>query len=290
MEWHVRYRGPGVMIYWHVDRKALCVYSQLRTCSSSEVAAMIQGVLHHRTEMEIEKDYVDTHGQSFVGFAFCRLLGFRLLPRIKDIHSKKLYRPEAGRPEDFPNLQPVFSARPVDWDIMTQQYDQMVKHTTALRLGTADAEDILRRFDRNAAHPTYKGFLELGKAERTIFLCRYLSLRDLRREIEEGLNVIENWNSANGFIHFGNGGEMGSNRIEDMEVGMLALHLQQACLVYVNTLMLQRVLGEHAWTGRLGAEDLRALTPLAYTHVNPYGTFQLDMGTRLAIDAGAAPE
>jgi hypothetical protein len=27
-EWHARYRGPGVMIYWHVEKGRLCVYSQ----------------------------------------------------------------------------------------------------------------------------------------------------------------------------------------------------------------------------------------------------------------------
>ena len=43
-EWHVRYGGRGVMIYWHVERRACCVYSQLKRCSSSEVAAMIEGV------------------------------------------------------------------------------------------------------------------------------------------------------------------------------------------------------------------------------------------------------
>lgn len=43
-EWHARYGGRGVMIYWHVDRKSTCIYSQLKRCSSSEVAAMIEGV------------------------------------------------------------------------------------------------------------------------------------------------------------------------------------------------------------------------------------------------------
>ena len=28
-EYHVRYGGHGVMIYWHVERKSVCVYSQL---------------------------------------------------------------------------------------------------------------------------------------------------------------------------------------------------------------------------------------------------------------------
>ena len=83
-------RYSGVMIYWHVERKSACIYSQLKTCSSSEVAAMIEGVLRHCTEMEIEKNYVDSHGQSEVAFAFCRLLGFHLLPRLKALHAQKL--------------------------------------------------------------------------------------------------------------------------------------------------------------------------------------------------------
>ena len=41
---------------------------------------MIEGVLRHCTNMEIEKNYVDSHGQSEVAFAFCHLLGFELLP------------------------------------------------------------------------------------------------------------------------------------------------------------------------------------------------------------------
>jgi len=65
-EWHIRYRGPGIMVYWHVDRKAACIYSQVKSCSSSEVASMIEGVLRHCTEMEIDRQYVDSHGQSIM--------------------------------------------------------------------------------------------------------------------------------------------------------------------------------------------------------------------------------
>jgi hypothetical protein len=101
-EWHIRYGGRGVMIYWHVEKKSACIYSQLKTCSSSEVAAMIEGVLRHCTAMEVEKNYVDSHGQSEVAFAFCRLLGFQLLPRLKGIHTQKLYRPEAGPLDAYP--------------------------------------------------------------------------------------------------------------------------------------------------------------------------------------------
>jgi len=36
-QWHVRYGGRGVMIYWHVDRNSLCIHSQIKSPSSSEV-------------------------------------------------------------------------------------------------------------------------------------------------------------------------------------------------------------------------------------------------------------
>jgi hypothetical protein len=64
---------------------------------------------------------------------------------------------------------------------------------------------------------------------------------------------------------------------------MLSLHLLQISLVYVNTLMIQQVLEEEQWRDRLTAIDLRALSPLKWQHVNPYGTFTLDMRQSLPL-------
>ena len=288
-EWHQRYGGRGVMIYWHVDAKATCIHSQLRKVSSSEVASMIEGVLHHGTELEIDRQFVDTHGQSIVGFAFCHLPGFELMPRFKGIALQKLVRAEPKAERACRHLEPLFAPRPINWELIAQHYDEMIKLATALKQRTAEPETILRRFVRGQGHPVFAALLELGKAAKTIFLCKYLGDKDLRREINSGLNVVERWNGVNDFIFFGNGNELVSNRRDDQEISVLSLHLLQSAMVHVNTLMIQDVLADQDWRRKMTARDMAALNPLPHSHINPYGVFDLDMNARLALnDMGLA--
>jgi TnpA family transposase len=141
--------------------------------------------------MKVEKNYVDSHGQSKIAFAFCYLLNFNLMPRLKAIHKQKLYLPDTEYSNAYPNLKPILT-RSINWDLIRQQYDKMIKYATALRLGIAETEAILKRFTHsNLSHPTYRALAELGRVIKTIFLCQYLNSEPLRREINEGLNVVE---------------------------------------------------------------------------------------------------
>ena len=245
---------------------------------------MIEGVLRHCTDMEVDRQYTDTHGASIVGFAFAHMLDFKLMPRLKNIGSAKLYRPAAGQDETWPNLAPVLSTKTIDWDLIAQQYDQIVKYTTALRLGTAEAEQVLRRFTRGGPkHPDVPGDRGAGAGGADLFVCDYLADVEMRQEIHEGLQVVENWNSANKDLFYGKDGDLAGADKESQEVSMLALHLLQSALVHVNTLLMQEVLADPKWAAPLTEADRRALSPLFWTHVNPYGRFELDMNSRLDL-------
>lgn len=285
-EWRSRYRGYGVLVYWHVETNAVCIYSQLRNFSFSEVAAMIEGLVRHDTEMRVEKNFVDSHGQSEVAFAFCNLLGgVRLMPRLKRIKYERLYLPDTGMSGAFPNLAGVLS-RPIRWDILAQQYDEMVKNTVALKTGTATSEAILKRFNSyNVTHPTYKALAELGKVEKTIYLCEYLSSLAMRYEVNEGLNIVERWNGANDFIYYGRQGIFATNSRQQQEISTLCLQLLQNCLMLINTLLVERTIEEHQLLEQLNEADQRALNPLFYEHVNPYGLFAVDLNQPSFLEA-----
>ncbi|WP_326791224.1 transposase [Streptomyces sp. NBC_00841] len=108
----------------------------------------------------------------------------------------------------------------------------------------------------------------------------------MRGETHGGLQVVENWNSANTVIHYGKDGALTMPDKGHTETSMLALHLLQSALVPVNPL-LQQVLAEPEWAKELSDEDRRGLTALLWSNINPYGVFRLDMVKRLDLPLSA---
>lgn len=53
--------------------------------------------------------------------------------------------------------------------------------------------------------------------------------------------------------------------------------------------MVQQMLRTNRWQKRLNADDLRALTPLFFGHVTPYGIFNIDLEERLALEDDLEP-
>ncbi|MBY0463242.1 MAG: Tn3 family transposase [Alphaproteobacteria bacterium] len=285
VEWHARYGGRGVMIYWHVDKKGLCIHSMIKSCSSSEVGSMIHGVLHHDTLMDISELSVDTHGQSVIGFAFSEIFSFDLLPRIKNINKQKLFCSSKSKKDSYTNLADALASEIVQWNKIRQYYREVVRYAAALKMRTVEPDVLMKCLSAdNKSNPVYQALMEIGKASRTIFLCRYLSSETLRIDINDALNVVERVNGIMGFIFYGRLSEISSNNTNDQELSLLCLHLLQVCMVYINTILIQTALSDPKWVLILKTDDRRALSPLFHAHVNPYGLLSLDMNTRINIE------
>ena len=104
---------------------------------------------------------------------------------------------------------------------------------------------------------------------------------------------MENWNSANDKIFYGREGVLTGADREHAEVSMLALHLLQSSLVFINTQLLQAVLRDPGWASKLTEEDRRGLSPLFWAHVGKYNFLLPDLGEgviRQLRDPDAADE
>ena len=69
-----------------------------------------------------------------------------------------------------------------------------------------------------------------------------LPSRETQYEVNDGLQVLENWNSTNEFICYGRQGELATNSRQQQEATTLSLQLLQNCLMLINTILIQRTI------------------------------------------------
>jgi len=94
--------------------------------------------------------------------------------------------------------------------------------------------------------------------------------------------VVENWNSANGFIFYGERGEFTTNEVDDQELG--CSHC--ICCRSVWSTSTRSSSRKYSMSRVAKSDDGRGLArphAVDLSHVNPYGRIELDMDTRLPL-------
>lgn len=60
------------------------------SATTSEAPHVLDGLLHHGTGLSIHEHYTDTGGATDHVFGLCHLLGFRFVPRLRDLKDRRL--------------------------------------------------------------------------------------------------------------------------------------------------------------------------------------------------------
>jgi len=76
-------RDPGVIFYTHISDQYTPFHSQPINATARDAIYVLDGLLYHESNLNIEEHYTDTTGFTDHVFALCHLLGFRFAPRIR---------------------------------------------------------------------------------------------------------------------------------------------------------------------------------------------------------------
>jgi TnpA family transposase len=180
---------PGVTFYTHVSDQYAPFYTKLINSTVRDATYVLDGLLYHESELQIEEHYTDTAGFTDHVFALCHLLGFRFAPRLRHLGETRLF--SVAKPSTYPALEKLIGGT-VNTKQINAHWEEILRLAASIQQGTVTASLMLRKL---GAYPRQNALAialrELGKLERTLFLLEYIRDVELRRRIHIGLNKGE---------------------------------------------------------------------------------------------------
>lgn len=236
---------------------------------------VIDGLLHHETDLAIEEHYTDTAGYTDQVFGLTHLLGFRFAPRLRDLSDSKLYT--IGKSSDFPKLEKLLRGQ-INLKIIQENYDDVLRLAHSIREGTVSASLIMGKLGSYARQNSLATALrEMGRIEKTIFILDYLSSEALRRKIHRGLNKGEAMNALARAIFFGKHGELRERALQDQLQQASALNILINAISVWNTVYLTQATEFRKSSKQLNEELLKHISPLGWEHINLLGEYKFDI-------------
>ncbi|MEF3304150.1 Tn3 family transposase [Paenibacillus sp. GYB003] len=275
--------GKGATIYRFVSDQFSTFYTKVINTNARDAVHVIDGLLHHETDLAIEEHYTDTAGYTDQVFGLTHLLGFRFAPRLRDLADSKLY--VIGKSSDFPKLEKVLRGQ-INTKIIKENYDDVLRLAHSIREGTVSASLIMSKIGSYARQNSLATALrEMGRIEKTIFILDYLSSEALRRKIHRGLNKGEAMNALARAIFFGKHGELRERALQDQLQRASALNIIINAISVWNTVYLQQATEHRKKQGKLQEELLNHISPLGWEHINFLGEYKFNFRQNTSLDS-----
>jgi TnpA family transposase len=272
---HIRYGAYGGIAYHHIADNYIALFTSFIPCGVWEAVHILDGLLKNQSEIQPDSLHADTQGQSEPVFGLCRLLGIKLMPRMRGLTDITFYR--SAKSIRYEHIDALFAGE-IDWDLIATHARDMIQVVLSIQAGRVMPSMLLRKLGtHNRRSLLYRAFRELGRVERTLFLLRFFSTVEIRRVIRAETTKIEAYNDFLDWVSFGGPVIKSGDPVEQEK------QLKYASLV-ANTVMLSNVadlttvLSEMAADGHPVTPALVAsLSPYTRAHILRFGQYALDM-------------
>ncbi|MFC3453356.1 Tn3 family transposase [Amycolatopsis speibonae] len=274
-ETHIRYGGYGGIAYRHVSNTYIALFSRFVPCGTWEAIHIVDGLLNNDSTIDPDTIHADTQGQSLPVFGLAALLGFDLLPRIRNWADLNFYRPDEAA--GYSHIDSLFGDDVIDWELITRHWQDLMRTTISIREGAVSSVTLLRRLGNHSRkNRLYRAFRELGRAIRTITLLRFLNDPQLREQITAITNKAEGFHKFSDWIMIG--GILGHNDPDVHERIVKFNELAANCAIYSSALDITDAANTLAAEGHpVDFDDLATVTPYLTHTIRRMGDLVLDL-------------
>lgn len=272
---HIRYGGYGGIAYHHISDTYIALFTSFISCGVWEAVHILDGLMKNRSTIQPDTLHADTQGQSEPVFGLCRLLGIKLMPRMRGLSDAVFYRPDKSI--RYQHIDVLFGDE-IDWDLIATHARDMIQVVLSIQAGRVMPSMLLRKLGTyNRKSLLYRAFRELGRVERTLFLLRFISNAEVRRVIRAETTKIETYNDFLDWVCFG-GPVVRSGDPVEQEKQLKYASLVANAVMLSNVADLTDVLSAMAKDGHPVTPALVAsLSPYIREHIRRFGRFVLDM-------------
>lgn len=269
--------GKGATIYRFTSDQFSSYYTKVIHTNSRDAIHVLDGLLHHETDLNIEEHYTDQI------FGLTHLLGFKFAPRIRDLSDSKLFT--INKASDYPKLEPILRGQ-INKKIIQENYEDVLRLGHSIREGTVSASLIMGKLGSYSRQNSLATALrEMGRIEKTIFILNYISDKSLRRKIQKGLNKGEAMNGLARAIFFGKQGMLRERTIQHQLQRASALNIIINAINVWNTLHLTKAIEYQRGLGDFNEKLLHHMSPLGWEHINLLGEYRFNSEKMLSLDS-----
>jgi TnpA family transposase len=265
------YYERAVTVYTHIADQHSVFHTQVIACGLREAIYVLDGLLNNHTVLRPKNHFVDTHGYTDQLFGLCHLLGYSLMPRLT-VSKQMLYK--VDRAKHYSGLDEVFQGT-VDLALIREQWDQLVRIAASLRHRTAPAHVVLQRLASSAPSDRLaKALTALGRALKSLYLLQYVQDSELCGRVQLQLNRGERRHQLARRLFFANQGAFQTGDYDEIMNKATCLSLLSNAVVVWNTVQMTRIIDQLRAGGDVITDDeLARMSPLAFAHVIPNGTY-----------------
>ncbi|SFP68381.1 Tn3 family transposase [Salibacterium halotolerans] len=273
---HIRYGGYGGIAYHHISDNYIALFSHFIPCGVWEAVYIIEGLLQNESDVQPDKLFADTQGQSTPVFALSYLLGIQLMPRIRNIKALKFYRPT--KDTTYEHIDALFSDA-IDWPLIETHWQDLMRVVLSIKAGKMSSPLLLRKLSNySRKNRLYQAFRELGRVVRTVFLLFYISDMDVRKQITAETNKVEAFHGFSEWLSFGGKGIIATNDPEQQEKIIKYNELVSNALIFHNVVDLTNVLRSLSEEGyEVHTDDISHLSPYLMSHIKRFGEYTINL-------------